>query len=177
MRSLIAPVLVWVAVVSAQDYRCDWSVVGIGGGEMSGTAYRCGATAGQTATGQLAGASYAALIGFWQTDYAVGIREAAAPVGPAEMRTALLPAQPSVFRGRTTLRYTLACPGPAALNVHDLAGRVVRSWAIGAGPTAAGSVSWDGRDDAGRRLASGVYVVRFLAGSAQLRTKAVIAGD
>jgi hypothetical protein len=166
-----------ITAASAQPYRCDWSVVGAGGGEMSGAAHRCGATAGQTAAGQLTGATYAAFIGFWQTDHAVGIREAAEPVGPAVLRTALLPAEPSVFRGRTTLRYTLACPEPAALSVHDLTGRVVRSWAISRGPTAVGSASWDGRDDAGRRLASGVYVVRLTSGVAQLRTKVVLAGD
>lgn len=166
-----------LTAASAQNYRCDWNVVGAGGGEMGGTVYRCGATAGQTATGQLTGSAYAALIGFWQPEYVVGIREAAEPVGPAVLRTALLPAQPSVFRGRTTLRYTLACPGPSALSVHDLTGRVVRYWTICRGATAAGTVSWDGRDDAGRRLASGVYVVRFHSGGAQLRTKVVLAGD
>jgi hypothetical protein len=38
-----------------QSYRCDWSVVGNGGGEMSSGAYRCVATAGQSAAGFVTG--------------------------------------------------------------------------------------------------------------------------
>jgi len=39
------------SVCLAQNYRCDWSVVGIAGGVMSSSTYKCGATAGQTAAG------------------------------------------------------------------------------------------------------------------------------
>jgi len=35
---------------------------------MSSSAYKCGATAGQTAAGQITGANYWALIGFWQPE-------------------------------------------------------------------------------------------------------------
>ncbi|MCX6844159.1 MAG: hypothetical protein NTX53_18005 [candidate division WOR-3 bacterium] len=49
----------------AQSYRCDWGVNGIGGGEMSSSAYKCGATAGQTAAGFITSSSLWALIGYW----------------------------------------------------------------------------------------------------------------
>ena len=59
-----------------QNYKCNWSVVGIGGGEMTGN-YKCGSTVGQTAAGRITGANYWALIGFWQTEGQTGVREAA----------------------------------------------------------------------------------------------------
>jgi hypothetical protein len=156
--------MVFAAAVTAQTYRCDWSVVGIGGGEISGAAYRCGATAGQTAAGQLTGTTYAALIGFWQPEYGVGIREAAAPVNIGALRTELKAAQPSVFRARTALRFTLDADRPVSLQVHDLTGRVVRTLCAATQSRGAHSFTWDGTDAQGRRLAEGVYLVRLVAG-------------
>ena len=43
----------------------------------------------------------------------------------------------------------------------DVRGRRVRT--LDAGPGLSGLVTWDGRDDGGRRVPSGVYLARFLA--------------
>jgi hypothetical protein len=48
----------------------------------------------------------------------------------------------------------------ARLTLYDLRGRRLRTWNVGGTPT---TVTWDGRDDAGRRLAAGVYAVRLRA--------------
>jgi hypothetical protein len=68
--------LVGASVSVAQNYKCDWSVNGIGGGDMTGS-HKCGSTVGQTAAGQIIGTSYWALIGFWQTEGQTGVREQA----------------------------------------------------------------------------------------------------
>ena len=47
--ALVSLFLVGATHVPAQPYRCDRSVNGIGGGEMSSSAYKCGSTAGRTA--------------------------------------------------------------------------------------------------------------------------------
>ncbi len=79
-----------------------------------------------------------------------------------------LACQPNPFNPRTTIE--LALGGGAGhlvavkVDVYDLAGRRVR--ALYAGPLEAGrrhGLSWDGADDAGRPLASGVYVCRAVA--------------
>ncbi len=168
MTRILVPVLCALGVlcgesVLAQPYRCDWSVVGSGGGAMAAGNYRCGATAGQTATGQLTGTSYAALIGFWQPDFTVGIREAAAPV-PAVLRTELKAAQPSVFRSRTAIRFTLDAERTVSLQVHDLTGREVRTVCASSLQRGAYSFFWDGTDAQGRRVPEGVYLVRLAAG-------------
>ena len=163
-RTLCVLCVLCGSLALAQNYKCDWSVVGIGGGEMSSSAYKCGATVGQTAAGQITGTTYWALIGFWQPDFIVGIREASALPVPAVLRTELKAAQPSVFRSRTAIRYTLAGSEPATVCIHDLTGRVVRSWAVSREPSAVGSIAWDGTDAQGRRLAEGVYLVRLVAG-------------
>ncbi|MCR4423596.1 MAG: hypothetical protein WHU95_04485 [candidate division WOR-3 bacterium] len=75
--------------LSAQPYRCDWSVSGIGGGEMSGGNFRSSVTAGQTAIGRLTGTNLLALIGFWQTDVSVGIAEEQESNLPCGLKTGL----------------------------------------------------------------------------------------
>jgi hypothetical protein len=60
------------------------------------------------------------------------------------------------------------------VTVHDLAGRRVRDLGrVGDDGTETGrEVVWDGRDDAGRRVAAGVYFVRG-EGAAPFHRKAV----
>lgn len=148
----------------AQPYKCDWNVVGSGCGDMAAGNYRCAATVGQTATGQVSGASYAALIGFWQPDFAVGLREAAALPLPAVLRTELKAARPSVFRSRTVVRFTLDTERAVNLQVYDLTGRVVRTLCASSLKRGTYSFTWDGSDAQGCRLAEGVYLVRLTAG-------------
>ena len=46
--------------------------------------------------------------------------------------------------------------------VFDLDGRRVRTLRSGHATAGVHRATWDGRDDAGRRLASGVYLLRLL---------------
>jgi hypothetical protein len=83
---------------------------------------------------------------------------------PEARRTFLAAPVPNPFNPTTTLRFGIAVAGPAALDVFDARGRRVRSlWPQA--HTAAGeyAVVWDGRDDGGRRVASGSYVARLRA--------------
>jgi len=81
------------------------------------------------------------------------------------------PASPNPFNPTTTLRFGVAVRGPADLVVYDARGRAVRTlWRDGAAAPGSYRVTWDGRDDGGRRVASGVYHARLrTAGSALTR--------
>jgi len=156
----------------AQNYRCDWSVNGIGGGGMIG-AYMCGATAGQTAAGAVTGSNYWALIGFWQTEGQTGVREAQWSSGQV-LKTRLYQPQPNPARARVAIRYSLAAEGRVLLRVHDLTGRVVRTLADNVMRPGRYSMSWSGTDDRGRELARGVYFCRFSAGEFRMTEKVVL---
>ena len=82
-----------------------------------------------------------------------------------------LAAFPSPFRSGTTISYLLPKPGPAAIAVVDAAGRVVRTLGIA---HQASTVSWDGRDDAGRALSPGVYFVRLSTTSGTTNAKVLL---
>jgi hypothetical protein len=75
-----------------------------------------------------------------------------------------LRAAPNPFNAGTVLRATLPRAGRVDLRIHDVAGRRVRTLLAGA-PRPAGplAVRWDGDDDRGRPLPSGVYFARLRA--------------
>lgn len=77
---------------------------------------------------------------------------------------ALYPSYPNPFNSTAVIAFDLAAAGPAELTVLDVLGRRVR--ALVSEPLAPGRHvrQWDGRDDGGRDVASGVYVYRLSAG-------------
>jgi subtilisin family serine protease len=99
-------------------------------------------------------------------DFATGVD----PVVPAPARPALA-GYPNPFNPRVTLRFALPADGPATLEIHDLAGRLVRR--LLDGPLTAGDheAVWDGRDDDGRAVASGQYLARLRAADAAPATR------
>jgi hypothetical protein len=86
----------------------------------------------------------------------------------------LSPARPNPFRGETSLEYALPAPDVVEIVVYDAAGRLVRR--LGNGPQAAGvhEVRWNGRNDSGVSVGSGVYFLRVRAGSQALLRKLVL---
>jgi hypothetical protein len=72
------------------------------------------------------------------------------------------PAVPNPFNPTTTLRFGTAVPGPAAVVVYDSRGRRVRTlWRAAHVEPGFHHVAWDGRDDHGARVASGIYHARL----------------
>jgi len=162
------------SICLAQNYRCDWSVNGIGGGDMTGSSYQCGSTVGQTASGLITGSNYWALIGFWQPEGQVGVREQAYSPNQGPLATHLYSPFPTPAVRSVTIRYSLAGEGRATLRVHDLTGRVVRTLANGVMRPGRYNVNWSGTDDRGRELARGVYFCRFTAGDYRATEKLVL---
>ncbi len=85
---------------------------------------------------------------------------AASPPAPAGLSLA---AAPNPFNPRVTVSYTAADGGPVRLAVYDLRGRHLRTLAAAGAPT--GRLVWDGRDQYGRAVSSGVYELRLRAAS------------
>lgn len=97
-----------------------------------------------------------------ECEESVAVAESAAPAaGPA---FELLPNTPNPFNPETTIRFESPVNGAEVrLAVYDATGRFVRTLldgTVGAGPQA---VTWNARDAAGSRVASGVYYVRLEA--------------
>jgi hypothetical protein len=91
-------------------------------------------------------------------------------------RQASLTVSPNPLRGTdATLQYALPRAGAVSLEVFDLAGRRVREVARSTQSAGLHVAHWDGRDDAGRHVANGVYVARLAtSGGTTMRRIAVL---
>jgi len=83
--------------------------------------------------------------------------------GPG-IKTMLRGSYPNPFNPATTIEFSLERSARVTLAIYDVSGRRVRTLVSGA-LTAAGihAVNWDGTNDNGKRLASGVYFASFVA--------------
>ena len=84
-------------------------------------------------------------------------------------------AYPNPFNPHTTLRYHLPHESSVTLSIYDLRGRVVRKLAAGLRPAGEGTADWDGRNDAGQDVASGVYFARLSIPGTTLSRKLTLA--
>ncbi len=69
---------------------------------------------------------------------------------------------PNPFNPATTLRYTVPASGHVDVAVYAADGRKVKTLVSRSHNTGAFSVRWDGRDESGRPVASGVYFARIV---------------
>ena len=98
-----------------------------------------------------------------------------APVGihdPLPLASGLpVHAAPNPFRSDVALRFAMPEPGEVDVDVYDVMGRRVRRLHEGARAAGERQVTWDGRNEAGVPVASGVYLVRVRANDQELRTR------
>jgi len=85
----------------------------------------------------------------------VGVPGAALP-----RELALSAPAPNPLRGSCAVQLALPRAAAVTLAVYDQQGRRVRTLLAGAQPAGERAVVWDGRDDGGRGVASGIYFVR-----------------
>ena len=73
---------------------------------------------------------------------------------------------PNPFTQGASIHFTLPADGEAALSVFDVQGRCIRTMRDPGARAGANVMVWDGKDDGGRDLASGVYLFRLEAAGA-----------
>ena len=78
---------------------------------------------------------------------------------------------PNPFNAETVILFELQEALDVELAVYNLAGQKVVRLADGSQKAGAHTVRWNGRDDAGRELASGVYVYRLRVGAQLLQAR------
>ncbi len=92
-----------------------------------------------------------------------------------KVKTGLRGTYPNPFNPATTIVYSIEKDGPVTLAVYDAAGRRIRTL-LNAKMTEAGThtISWDGLDDKGSSVSSGVYFCRFLADDTRSSAKMIL---
>jgi hypothetical protein len=77
--------------------------------------------------------------------------------------TALLQNHPNPFNPVTTIPYDVATPGHITLRIYDVSGRLVRTLQDGHKGIGRYHVDWEGRNDAGTSVSTGIYFYRLTA--------------
>ncbi len=91
-------------------------------------------------------------------------------------RMALTPfVSPNPFGFEISVRFGVARRGPVSVTVHDVEGRLVRTLLAGKIlESGVRNILWDGRDDRGNEVASGVYLCRLRTGAQATTTRMVL---
>ncbi|MEE9162770.1 MAG: Ig-like domain-containing protein, partial [Candidatus Neomarinimicrobiota bacterium] len=87
----------------------------------------------------------------------------------------LHPNYPNPFNPATTIGYEVPQRGPVELVVYDLLGRPVRTLVQATVEPGRYRALWDGHDEAGQPVASGLYIARLEAGGFSIARKLVLA--
>ena len=93
--------------------------------------------------------------------------------------TALLPNYPNPFNPETWIPYQLATPADVTLHIHAVDGSLVRSLSLGHKPVGiyqsrSRAAYWDGKNELGESVASGVYFYTLTAGDFTATRKMLI---
>jgi hypothetical protein len=86
----------------------------------------------------------------------------------------LRPAFPVPFSNRTTIGFDLKRSGTVSLRIYDVSGRRLATLIDKALPAGPQSVVWDGRDQSGARVRSGIYLVELSMGSERIGGRLVV---
>ena len=159
--------------VAHADYALQaWLAAAAGAAPVAAGAYSLDFALGQPLAGPVSIGPYTLNAGFWAAA-SPGVL-AAPPLGEgAPKRLELYPPAPNPSASVTAIRYDLPAAAPVRLDVLDVDGRRVRALESGGRGAGRHVVIWNGSDDAGRPLASGLYMVRLDAGETRLARRIV----
>jgi hypothetical protein len=98
----------------------------------------------------------------------------APPARPVAPPVSLAP--PSPNPAQVPVRFSVSLPGPGhtRIDIHDLAGRLVRTFEDQEFPAGTTVVRWDLLDVRGRRVPAGVYLVRLATAGASASRRVVV---
>jgi flagellar hook assembly protein FlgD len=93
--------------------------------------------------------------------------------------TKLLPNYPNPFNPETWIPYQLAKAADVSVTIYDVGGHLVRTVSVGFKPvgyylTRERAAYWDGRNETGEPVSSGVYFLQFVAGDFTTTQRVVI---
>ena len=102
----------------------------------------------------------------------IGIAEA--ENSKSEIRNAKLEVYPNPFRNVTGIKFQIPNQKVVSIKIYDISGRVVKSFSLTTDYCVLATIVWDGTDDLGRRLPSGIYFVRLATDGFKRIEKAIL---
>ena len=102
-----------------------------------------------------------------------GIENSAMSLIPEEPE--LFDNHPNPFNNETMIRFSLPNQEQVQLKIININGQVVRNLVNNGLPAGTHSIRWDGRDNQGQLVASGLYLYQLSAGSEQMTKRLILA--
>jgi hypothetical protein len=72
---------------------------------------------------------------------------------------------PNPFNPSTTIRYALSQDAHVTLRVYDMMGQLVKTLVDGVEQAGTNQAVWNGRNESGASVSSGIYIYRMTAGN------------
>jgi hypothetical protein len=156
-------------IAESESYVLRSAVFGSAGELSSSESYELIGTLGQPhPVGLHSGTLYDLYAGFWNWS---GTTTDVEEIPPA---FSLRQNYPNPFNPVTTIEYSIPGKSIVDLSIYDVAGRKVRTLVSDEQLPGSYSLVWDGRNDGGRQVATGVYFYRLTAGRSTNVKKMVI---
>ena len=135
------------------------------GGHAQSASYLLDYSAGQVAVGQSEGTDHIETGGFWAWSpwgVFVGVEEQVPELVPNTY--VLYQNYPNPFNPETRISYQLPRAGQVSLVIFNVTGQVVRRLVDGDQTPGSHVLTWNGVDELGRPVASGIYFYQLIAG-------------
>jgi hypothetical protein len=95
---------------------------------------------------------------------------------PSTVAVLALRATPNPARAGQALEFTLPAATPVRIEIHNVAGRLVRTFEAGSLPAGPHRIAWDGHGADGAQLAPGMFFVTLEAGAERSHAKVLRLG-
>ena len=90
-------------------------------------------------------------------------------------QTGFISAYPNPFRKKTDIVFSLGHSAEGIeLKIYDVTGSIVKNYPHFTPDAIRNTLSWDGTDDNGRKVATGVYLIRLKAGDSSQMNKIIL---
>lgn len=160
-----------MAMPAAAQVVMDTQVIAAGGRNASSASYNLRCTVGQVALGVRTDPSYILELGFWHA--AQNLVTDINPLDPYIWQ--LDQNHPNPFNPMTTVSYELPSESHVRLMIYNVRGELVKTLVDETQTAGHYSLNWDGRDNRGVGVASGVYFLRLSTADGELTRKMVLA--
>ncbi|RKZ00801.1 MAG: hypothetical protein DRQ10_03395 [Candidatus Hydrothermota bacterium] len=156
--AFLALLLIPISLLSQTSYRILSGTTSQGGGFSSSSQYRLIGITGVTAVGNSYNSGYKLHSGMPYQAILFGIQENPFPERPLSFR--FFPPYPNPMHERVAIAFVLPQRSDVELDVYDISGR--RVWTCRKPfPSGRHVIKWRGIDNYGRKLANGLYILRF----------------
>ena len=161
--------IILAAVVSAcglelqAQTRLELFAFGSGGGISSVPPISVYSTAGQSLVGAMSGENVDLQIGFGSFVYAPGMQTGVEDLPEIPVSFSLSQNYPNPFNPSTTIRFDIPRRAGVTLVLYDILGQRVATLVDQEKGPGRYEAVWNGRNDAGQNVSSGVYIYRLKA--------------